>query len=67
MIYQQSWKGQKKTFSKNQITATADVNEHQVQNEGGPKKTGKTKSGNNLLGHIIIQDTEVKDKSSRQA
>ena len=29
-------------LSKNQITVTTDMNEYQVRNEGGPKKTGKT-------------------------
>ena len=28
-------------LSKNQITVTTNMNEYQVQNEGGPKKTGK--------------------------
>ena len=28
-------------LSENQITVTTDMNEYQVQNEGGPKKTGK--------------------------
>ena len=40
LINQLSWKSEG-NLSENQITVTTDMNEYQVQNEGGPKKTGK--------------------------